>query len=125
MNSTSGKNWSAADSAALYGINQWGNGNFSVSADGAVTVTVTFADRQVTVPLPEIVQGARDRGHALPLLLRIENLLDARISLLNETFRKVIRESGYRGSYNGVFPVKVNQQCAVIEEICRFGAAHC
>ncbi len=114
--------WTVSDSAALYGINNWGEGNFSVSSSGEVTVTLPFPTGQVAIPLTDIVQGARDRDYALPLLLRIENLLDARITLINETFRQVILATKYNGSYKGVFPIKVNQQCAVIEEISRFGA---
>jgi arginine decarboxylase len=60
----------------------------------------------------------------MPVLLRIENLLDARITLLNESFRAAIARAGYGGEYRGVFPVKVNQQCQVIEEITRFGARY-
>ncbi|MEA3457990.1 MAG: hypothetical protein U9R21_04850 [Candidatus Thermoplasmatota archaeon] len=124
MNVPTHNNWSVADSAALYGIEHWGGGNFSVSANGEVTITVPFSTGEVAVPLTAVIQEARNRGHALPLLLRIENMLDARISMINETFRQAIRNAGYTGTYNGVFPVKVNQQCAVIEEISRFSTAY-
>ena len=58
----------------------------------------------------------------MPVLLRIENLLDSQITLLNETFARAIAGLNYRGIYRGVFPIKVNQQCQVIEEIAHFGA---
>jgi arginine decarboxylase len=117
------KDWSVADSAALYGIEGWGGGKFSISATGDITVTVPFTSGDVAVPVIDIIQAARARDHDLPLLLRIENLLDSRISEINETFRQAIKNVGYMGRYNGVFPVKVNQQCAVIEEISHFGSA--
>ncbi|MBN1957924.1 MAG: biosynthetic arginine decarboxylase [Desulfuromonadales bacterium] len=113
--------WSPADAAALYGINQWGAGNFAVSDKGEVNIVIPFGEMDVSVALPDIVQAARDREHSLPLLLRIENLLDARIQLLNESFARAIRETGYSGHYEGVYPVKVNQQSAVISEISRYG----
>lgn len=122
MTTSAKQNWSVKDSAALYGIENWGDGDFSVSSTGEVTVSLPFSTGQVAVPLTDIIQAGRERGYELPLLLRIENLLDARISLINETFRKAIHTAKYQGSYNGVFPIKVNQQCAVIEEISRFGA---
>ncbi len=122
MTTPAKQNWSVKDSAALYGIENWGGGDFSVSSTGEVTISLPFPTGQVAVPLTDIIQAARERGYDLPLLLRVENLLDARISLINETFRKAIRTAEYRGSYNGVFPIKVNQQCAVIEEISQFGA---
>ncbi len=122
MNPRNKSDWTVEDSAALYGIRQWGDGNFDVSAAGDVTVKAQFPTGEVTVPLTEIVAGAAARGHGCPLLLRIENLLDARISLLNNSFAEAINRAGYQGRYQGVFPVKVNQQCQVIEEISRFGA---
>ena len=124
MNVRTHNNWSVADSAALYGIKHWGGGDFSISASGEVTITIPFPTGEIAVPLTAIIQGARSRGHTLPLLVRIENLLDAGVSRINETFRQTIRDTGYTGTYNGVFPVKVNQQCAVIEEISRFSAAY-
>jgi len=116
------KNWSVADSAALYGIEDWGEGDFSISTNGEVTITIPFSSGEIAVPVIEVIQAARDRDHALPLLLRIENLLDARVSEINETFRQAIQDAGYTGTYSGVFPVKVNQQRTIIEEISRFGA---
>ena len=61
----------------------------------------------------------KQRGLVMPVLLRLDNLLEAQISLLNETFNRAIQTLGYKGEYHGVFPIKVNQQCPVIEEIAR------
>jgi arginine decarboxylase len=124
MNRRNAADWSSEDSANLYGIRQWGGGNFDLSAQGEVTVKVNFPTGEVTVPLTDIVAGAGERGHNFPLLLRIENLLDARLALLNESFAAAIAENNYQGIYQGVFPVKVNQQAPVIEEISRFGAVY-
>ncbi|SDZ83704.1 arginine decarboxylase [Desulfuromusa kysingii] len=115
------KSWQVADSASLYGIDGWGQKNFSISSAGEVTVTIPFDTGDVAIPIVDIIQAARDRDHELPLLLRIENLLDARVSEINETFQQAIEHAGYKAEYRGVFPVKVNQQCSVIEEISRFG----
>ncbi len=124
MKKTTETNWSSSDSASLYGINHWGQPHFSVAPNGDLLVHDHFDSGEVSIPLPEILQGARDRGHELPLIIRIENFLDSRISVLNESFRTAIEQADYQGHYNGVFPVKVNQQCAVIEEIVRFGARY-
>lgn len=117
-------NWSVADSASLYGINDWGAGYFGFSDNGEMTALVTQGDQSVEISLLDIVAGLEERGHAMPVLLRIENLLDERISLLNQTFAKAIRDFGYQGEYRGVFPIKVNQQCHVVEEITKFGAQY-
>ncbi|MFK5924990.1 MAG: biosynthetic arginine decarboxylase [Desulfuromusa sp.] len=122
MMTQSKHNWTIADSAALYGIQGWGEGDFSISTAGEVTITIPFSSGEVSVSVIEIIQAARDRNHTLPLLLRIENLLDARVAEINETFRQAIADAGYGGAYRGVFPVKVNQQCSVIEAISHIGA---
>ena len=122
MSTQNKSNWTTSDSAALYGIEDWGEGNFSISTAGEATITIPFSSGKVAIPLTDIIQSARDRGHELPLLLRIENLLDFRVSEINKTFRQAIQNAEYKGNYRGVFPVKVNQQCSVIEEISRIGA---
>ncbi|OHB28969.1 MAG: arginine decarboxylase [Desulfuromonadaceae bacterium GWC2_58_13] len=124
MNPRTTAHWSVEHSAALYGIRRWGAGFFDMDANGDVTVKVKFPSGEVAVSLMEIARGIGQRDHAMPVLLRIENLLDARISFLNETFRAAIAEADYQGEYRGVFPVKVNQQCHVIEEITHFGARY-
>ncbi|TRO82444.1 biosynthetic arginine decarboxylase [Trichloromonas acetexigens] len=124
MNPRTTSRWTVEKSAELYGIRRWGAGFFDMDANGDVTVKVKFPSGEVAVSLMEIAQGIAQRDHAMPVLLRIENLLDARIIFLNETFREAIAEKGYEGEYRGVFPVKVNQQSHVIEEITRFGARY-
>ena len=124
MTTPSKKDWNIDDAADLYGIRNWGAGFFDLNDQGDVVVTVPFAEGKVAVSLMEIVTGIEQRGHVMPTLLRIENLLDLSISCLNETFRAAIDKAGYRGNYRGVFPIKVNQQSQVIEEICQFGARY-
>ena len=116
--------WSTEQSAELYAINHWGAGYFELSEQGDVVVKVPFNGSEVRVALPEILSGIRQRGLPLPLVLRIENLLDAQIQRLNEAFAQAIDKLGYQGSYQGVFPVKVNQQAQVIEEVAQFGARY-
>ncbi len=117
-------NWSAAESAELYGIRSWGAGYFDLSEDGTVGVSVPFNGKRARVSLLDIIGGMQQRGLQMPVLLRIENILDAQVSLLNESFGRAMRSLNYRGVYRGVFPIKVNQQCQVIEEIARFGSRY-
>ena len=124
MKANGNANWTPADAAELYGIRNWGAGYFDLADDGAVTVNVTSDGQRVSVSIPDIIAGMQQRGLQMPVLLRIENLLDSQITLLNETFARAIANLGYRACYRGVFPIKVNQQCQVIEEIARFGASY-
>lgn len=116
--------WSPNHSAELYGINDWGVGYFGVSSDGLLTVTAEKSDKTVSVPLLNIVNDIRERGMDMPVLVRFEDLLEQQIGRLNEAFRKAINDTGYQAPYRGVFPIKVNQQCHVIEEICSTGAKY-
>ncbi|MCW8883810.1 MAG: biosynthetic arginine decarboxylase [Motiliproteus sp.] len=113
--------WSAAQSAELYGIREWGNNYFSISDKGDVTVSVAFAEGDVTLSLMDILSGIRQRGVPLPMVLRIENILESQIARLNNAFADAMESSGYQGQYRGVFPIKVNQQCQVIETLTQFG----
>lgn len=113
--------WSVQDSADLYNIKNWGIGYFDISPKGNVVVTPFLNNREVAVDLIDVIAGIRDRGYEMPVLLRIENILDSQISSMHETFRAKMKEFEYQGAFRGVFPIKVNQQQQVIEEITRFG----
>ncbi len=115
------KAWSPEKSAELYGVDSWGHGFFGVNKAGHVTVRLQDEESKAEVSLCEIIDGLRDRGTDLPVLLRFRDLLHSRISELNESFRAAIKETGYRGEYRGVYPIKVNQQRQVIEEISEYG----
>lgn len=113
--------WTKEKSEELYSIKNWSAGYFSISDGGEVMVNPYRDEKAVAISLLDIVSGVRERGMDMPVLLRFENLLDAQISYLNNSFRKAMSDLGYKGSYRGVYPVKVNQQEQVIEEVTRFG----
>ncbi|MEM6444996.1 MAG: biosynthetic arginine decarboxylase [Cyanobacteria bacterium P01_D01_bin.123] len=120
MTQTIARSWNVERSAELYSINRWSGGFFGVSNDGKVTAITPQAE----VPLLDIVEGMLDRDLHMPVLLRIENILDAQIARLNEAFRTAIAKVGYSGQYRGVYPLKVNQQAQVVEAIADFGARY-
>jgi arginine decarboxylase len=64
------------------------------------------------------------QGVGLPLLLRFSEILRSRIESLSQKFGAAIDEFGYEGNYTTVYPIKVNQQRHVVEEIVQFGAPH-
>jgi arginine decarboxylase len=114
--------WTSKHAANLYGVDRWGAGYFSVSDKGEVVVHPSGNGSSVS--LFEISQGIQERGFDLPVLVRISDILDARIKNLHESFGKAISEYQYQGKYRGVYPIKVNQQQQVIEELCRFGETY-
>jgi arginine decarboxylase len=101
----------------------WGLGFFRTNADGHVTVHAN-GDPARGLDLYQLAMDLRAQGVGLPLLLRFSDILRARISQLAEVFAKAIGEFGYQGSYTTVYPIKVNQQRHVVQEIVEFGAAH-
>ena len=116
--------WTVETSADLYGIRNWGAGYFDISPEGTVVITPNPRKKNISVSLKDVIEGIKERGMDMPVLLRLENLLDSQISLLHESFRNAMETFNYKGEYRGVYPIKVNQQQQVIEEIARFGARY-
>ncbi len=113
--------WTREKSEELYGIKNWGNGYFSISDNGEVLVNPYKDNESAAISLMDIISGVCERGLDMPVLLRFENLLDSQISLLNESFRDAMNKLNYKGAYRGVYPIKVNQQQQVVEEVTKFG----
>lgn len=116
--------WGVEDSAELYGIRNWGAGYFDVAQNGDAVVYPFGHNRGPAVSIPEIIGGMRERGYDMPVLLRIENILDSQITSLHTSFRNAIGTLGYKGEYRGIFPIKVNQQQQVVEKIAQFGSRY-
>jgi arginine decarboxylase len=122
MSSVAGipRKWNIADSAEMYGVKYWGNGYFSVNDAGNVQGHPAGPEG-ARVDLKELVDEVARRGIGLPLLIRFSDVLKSRIVELNETFKRAIAEYGYKGAYKGVYPIKVNQNRYVVEEIVQYG----
>lgn len=113
--------WTKEKSEELYGIKNWGAGYFSVSDKGEVLVNPYKNDETSAISLLDIISGVRERGLDMPVLLRFENILDSQISYLNKSFADAMNKLNYKGVYRGVYPIKVNQQQQVVEEVAKFG----
>ena len=94
---------------------------FGISESGNLTFKAPTSQGFRTIEFSEILDGLKQRGLNMPVMLRLENLVDDRITKLNETFANAITKTKYQGEYRGVFPIKVNQQNHVVAEIARFG----
>jgi arginine decarboxylase len=108
--------WTAQDSAALYGIPDWGKGFVGVNALGNVTIMPTKNPAH-QIDLHEVVQGLKERGIHTPVLLRFNDLLDNRLKEIRKAFDDAISEQQYNGAYSCVYPIKVNQQRHICEQI--------
>ena len=112
--------WTTADSAALYGLDRWGEPYFSVNGRGHISVQPQ-GERGGSLDLLELVQGLQGRNLGLPLLIRFDDILEDRLERLHGAFERAIAQYGYTGRYQGVFPVKCNQQRHVVEELVACG----
>ncbi|MFH1156080.1 MAG: biosynthetic arginine decarboxylase [Pseudomonadota bacterium] len=114
--------WTIEKSLDTYGVAEWGGGYFAISDTGDLLVMPSPGARSRAVSIPEIVEGIKARGLDMPVMLRIENILDSQLTDLNESFRFAMNELDYKGTFMGAYPIKVNQQQQVVEEITHFGA---
>jgi arginine decarboxylase len=114
------ENWSVADSTDLYEVARWGNGYFSIADNGNLLV---HPDRNPKrhVDLKELIDRLQVRGIDLPILLRFGEILQHRLQEIHQAFSSSMKESSYQGDYCCIYPIKVNQQRQVVEEVLRFG----
>jgi len=116
--------WNIGKSTDLFGVNEWGGGYFFIAENGDMMVMPEPGAIDRAVSIAAIANGIKERGFDMPVLLRIENILDAQITSLNETFRSAMEELGYTGTFMGAYPIKVNQQQQVVEKITQFGSRY-
>ena len=112
--------WSTAEAAELYDVASWGKGYFSVGKNGQLWVHPD-KDPARAIDLKELVDNLQLRGISLPLLIRFGEILKHRLGEMNQAFQNAIAENGYRNTYCCVYPIKVNQQRQVVEEVFEYG----
>ena len=121
MPSTSTTNaWSVHDASELYEVSRWGHGYFSVNPAGHVQVHPT-KEPERGIDLKELVDRLQLRGISLPVLVRFSDILKHRLGEIHGAFQAAIAQHQYQGAYSCVYPIKVNQQRQVVEEVLNFG----
>ncbi len=113
--------WTTRDSAELYQVDAWGCGYFAIDERGHIVVRGGDLNGR-GIDLPDLVEDLQYRGYTLPLLLRFSDILRDRVKQIAESFRRAIADESYQGRYRPVFPIKVNQQRDVVEELVQCGA---
>jgi arginine decarboxylase, biosynthetic len=112
--------WTTTDAAELYDVAAWGKGYFSVGDNGHLWVHPTKEPNR-RVDLKNLVDSLVLRGINLPILIRFAEILKHRIQELHDAFQAAIAEHNFQGKYICVYPIKVNQQRQVVEEVFRYG----
>ncbi|MBC3423139.1 MULTISPECIES: arginine decarboxylase [unclassified Pseudomonas] len=111
-----GSQWTVADSRSVYGIRHWGAGYFAINEAGRVEVRPNGPD-SAPIDLFEQVDELRQSGLSLPLLVRFPDILQDRVRQLTGAFDANIARLEYQSQYTALYPIKVNQQEAVVENI--------
>lgn len=106
--------WTVQDAIELYNINRWSEGYFTIDETGN---TVVGAYSQTS--LKDIVLAAREKGLQLPLLVRFPHILHDRVAQITQAFQSAIENERYQNRYQPLYPIKVNQQRRVVEEIIK------
>ena len=114
------RSWSVARSAELYGLDRWGDPYFSINSRGHVVVQPR-GDRGGSLDLVELVRGLAARDLNPPVLIRFDDILEDRLERLHAAFDRAISLYDYEGRYQGVFPIKCNQQRHVVEQLVDSG----
>ncbi len=114
--------WTLRDSEKLYRISGWGDPYFRINAAGHVEVTPQGLQQQEPgIDLYHLVTDLVARGLQLPLLIRFPEIVADRMRRICESFQQAIERFGYPNVYRGVYPVKVNQQRHLVEEVVKHG----
>ncbi len=112
--------WRVEDSLELYHVEAWGKGYFGINDSGHVVVRPDTTERH-EIDLYEVVEGLQARDLTTPVVVRFSDILAHRLRRLHEAFAQAITENDYKNRYAAVFPIKVNQQRLVVEEVYRYG----
>src|SRR5512141_733128 len=112
--------WTTAEASELYDVASWGKGYFSVGKNGNLLVHPE-KDISRAIDLKELVDNLQLRGISLPILIRFGEILKHRLGEMHQAFQNAIAEHGYKNDYRCVYPIKVNQQRQVVEEVFEFG----
>ena len=108
--------WTIQHSMALYGIPAWGAGYFGINQAGHLTV-YPEQDTSREIDLYEVIEGLQEREIGTPVILRCTDVLRHRLRTIRACFNQAIAENGYGGSYACLYPIKVNQQRPLCEEM--------
>ena len=112
--------WTVTDATDTYEVERWGKGYFSISPQGHVLVHPT-KNLSRAIDLKQLADDLQARGIMLPLLIRFRDILQHRLADIHDAFATAIAQHQYTGRYACVYPIKVNQQRQVVEEVLEFG----
>lgn len=115
--------WSIDKARTHYNLPYWSEGYFDLNEQGNLVVKPDRNRPEFNFELTEICKELQKKGFQMPALLRFSDILHNRVNSLCEAFNQAIREYEFKGHYTICYPIKVNQQRRVVEEIVQSQAA--
>ena len=106
--------WSIKDARSTYNIEKWSEGYFGVNENGQLTVCPPNLQ---PAALCDIIEQIEQLGVQTPVLLRFPFIIADRIKQLNDGFNLAIAKHHYQAGFLSVYPIKVNQQHSVVNQI--------
>lgn len=103
-----------------YGVERWGEGYYGINSEGHATVRPLASD-EPELDLYRLAQDIVSQGLRLPVLVRFDSVLRHRVRELCRAFSKAAEDTRYTGGYRAIYPIKVNQQRSVVDEIVAGG----
>jgi len=110
-------NWSSKQSRELYSVAHWGSGFFDVGDNGHVLVRPSADADGAAVDLAELAARMQAMGLTLPVMVRFSGILQQRLARMQQAFEAAMQAHDYNGRFTPVYPIKVNQQRRVVEDI--------
>jgi len=104
-----------------YNITRWSDGYFDINSDGEIVAYPDANRKQSGIDLSGLTRALLEAGMIFPILVRFPDILKHRVQGLCRAFNHAVRKFRYTGRFTAVYPIKVNQQRTVVEEIVRHG----
>lgn len=112
--------WTIRDSSELYNVEAWGDGYFSINEHGNIDVTPQGPEG-VKLDLRHLLEDLKRRGVRIPVVIRFSEILEDRVKKISTAFNLALQKFSYQNIYRGVYPIKVNQERLIVEELVRYG----
>ncbi len=113
--------WDINQARQTYNVDHWGGGYFDISPQGHLTVSPRTGQNSAFIDVYQLAHEVREQGLAWPVLVRFSDILHDRVDTLCNAFNNTMQAEAYDGGYTAVYPIKVNQQRTVVEQICKHG----
>ncbi len=124
FNMNNDNTWTVKDAEKLYGVKRWSSGYFEIGENGNLHVTPDLSNKDMRIDFDAVIEEIKQEGIQFPVVLRFHDILRSQVANLNNAFISVMKKAKYKGTYRGVYPVKVNQMREVVDEIVDAGRAY-